>query len=96
MDNDKTNNKPSEQPKEPAKSDSTVLSDLKRENLEMQVEIQRREELVRKNEELKAREMLAGRSRMPEPMPEEVTKKKAAMDFWQGTPAIARAIERHG
>ena len=95
MNNDKTDNKPIEQPKEPVASDSSVLSDIKKENLEMQAELQKREEFIRQREELKAREMLAGRSRMPEPIPEEVSKKKAAIEFWKGTD-IARAIERHG
>ena len=41
---------------------STVLEEIKKENIEMQSELQKREELIKHREELRAREMIAGKS----------------------------------
>ena len=59
---------------------SNVLEDLKKENLNMQAELQKREELLKHREELKAREMLAGRSQAgttvaPPETPQEYAKR---------------------
>jgi hypothetical protein len=77
--------------------DDNVLENLKKENLEMQEEIKKRELLLAKRQELRAREMLGGKGVASVPVVEtpETQKKKAAIKFWEGTD-VARAIEKHG
>lgn len=49
---------------ETPKAENPVLADIKKENAEMEAELQKRETFVRQREELKAREMIAGRSQI--------------------------------
>jgi hypothetical protein len=81
----------------PSGADENVLETLKKENLEMQKEIEKREQMLAKRQELRAREMLGGRapiSNTPTESP-EAKKKREALEFWKGS-EIERAIEKHG
>ena len=63
---------------------SNVLADLKKENLEMQAELQKREEFLKQRDELKAREMLHGRSQAGASAPKEETPKEYAARILRG------------
>ena len=80
-----------------APSNENVLDALKKENIEMQKEIEKREQMLAKRQELRAREILGGRapiSNIPVESP-EAKKKKAALEFWKGS-EIERSIEKYG
>ena len=80
-----------------APNSENVLEELRKDNLELQAELKKREDMLIRMNELRAREMISGRGKAGIPVVDDpkTEKKKAAMNFFEGTD-IARAIERHG
>jgi len=58
------------------KDETSTLETLKKENLEMQEELKKREQMVARRDELRARELLGGRAAAGNPQKKEETPKE--------------------
>ena len=79
-------------PKEAVKTeidDKSILETLKKENLEMQAEIKKREELIAQRNELRAREMISGNANAGTPIKTPQQEKAELVDK-QVKEALAR------